>query len=59
MPILTKGQKKSTKAFLERKADKLITPKAFLSELWHERLKNLEHASRIFPHEIFDKHIDK
>lgn len=55
MPILTKGQKKSTKAFLERKADKLSPRK----RLWHERLKNLEHASRIFPHEIFDKHIDK
>lgn len=29
MPILTKGQKKSNKAFLERKADKLSLRKRF------------------------------
>jgi len=29
MPILTKGQKKSNKAFLERKADKLSPRKRF------------------------------
>lgn len=29
MPILTNGQKKSTKAFLERKADKVSPRKRF------------------------------